>query len=288
MNNNDLNNTNAIPEIGEEKPAVDSSMLVSDPTAVSETPTTSEAPAAPIAPTVPTSEPVSAEQNTSSAPVTNRMEAPGVIGNIGPNKEDPNAMVNEDLNKVEINYTPPSKGKVVALILFFLFLIAFIIFLPQITTMVDMYKAGQIEQANEKIVDGRLICTYDTNTTDLDKGYRLVFSFTGNKLEKLDYMVTTKGNPTLDASTMDDLAERCKKLKETTGGINGINVSCDYSEGKLIEKQGFTYAEIDAEQLDSAYSEAGGTYPQYTNGQDMDSIETGMNASGYTCKRERN
>ena len=53
-----------------------------------------------------------------------------------------------------------------------------------------------------------------------------------------------------------------------------------------MEKQSFVYADLDEEKLTAAYTEAGGTYPQYQNGQDMDSIEKNMNASGYSCERQ--
>ena len=53
------------------------------------------------------------------------------------NSSDANAMINENLKKVEINYTPPSKGKIVLLLLFFIALIGFIIFLPNINTLVS-------------------------------------------------------------------------------------------------------------------------------------------------------
>lgn len=201
---------------------------------------------------------------------------------------NPEGAINENLKKVEVDYKPPSKAKTVMLILFFIALIAFVIFLPEITEMVSKMKADRGNQGQEKITTGRLKCTYSTNTTNLDKDYSLIFGFTDNKLEKLDYRVTTKGDATLDEKTLDELSEKCKLLKEHTSDIDGISVSCDYSEGKLVEKQSFVYGSLDEEKLDAAYAEAGGTNPQYTSGQDMDSIEKDMNASGYTCNRERN
>ena len=184
----------------------------------------------------------------------NRMVNPGVIGNISPTKES-DELVNENLKKVEINYTPPSKGKTILLIFFFVFLIAFIIFLPEITTMVNKLKSNNEEYSNEKITDGKLVCTYSTNTTNLDKDYKLVFSFTNNQLDKLDYKITTKGDPTSDSDTLDNLSENCNKLNEYTESVNGINVTCDYSEGQLVERQIFTYSDLDEEELSSAYSE---------------------------------
>ena len=299
-NNSELNNnvtpnnvpdqtqTGSIPTVAD--PTQTASLpTVEDPTAVSAS-APEEAPA--LEPTVKVEEPtgVPVTESSSQPDFENRMVNPGTIGDISIKKDttDPNGAVNENLKKVEINYTPPSKAKTVALILFFIFMIAFIIFLPDITTMVNKLKAGKESDADQKITTGKLVCEFDTNTTNLDKNYRLVFGFSDNKLDSLDYNIITKGDPTEDADTLDELAERCKALKEYTNSITGVNISCDYSEGKLEEKQSFLYANIDDEKLNSAYSEAGGNNPQYTAGQDMDSIEKNMNASGYSCKRERN
>ena len=283
MDNNSVNNNVTPTAASNTTPVTQELPVVADPTAVTNA---SESPA-PAAPSVAPEGPVQIEEKPVDPGFVDRTANPGVIGNIAPTKEaDPNGAVNENLKKVEINYTPPSKAKTVSLILFFIFLIAFIIFLPEITTMVNKFKAGNQENANAKITTGRLVCTDSTNTTNLDKDYKLTFGFTDNKLEKLDYNSTTRGDPTADAKTLDELAERCKLLKQFTASIEGISVSCDYSEGKLMEKQSFVYADLDEEKLTAAYTEAGGTYPQYQNGQDMDSIEKNMNASGYSCERQ--
>ena len=282
-NNSELNN-NVTPET---EPVTQELPTVVDPTAVSSTPNTESAPLTPAEPEQ-VDGPIQIEEKPVDPNFVDRTTDPGNIGNIGPantNIPDPNGLVNENLKKVEVNYTPPSKGKTVALIMFFVFLIAFVIFLPEISTLVNKLKSGNQEEGTQKITTGKLTCNYSTNTANLDKDYRLVFMFTDNKLEKLDYTTTTKGDPSLDAKTMDDLADKCKLLKEFTGSVSGISVSCDYSEGKLIERQSFDYASLDTDGLDSAYAEAGGTNPQYANGQDMDGIEKNMNASGYTCER---
>ena len=285
-NNSELNN-NVTPENVTNNESVTQEMpAVTDSTTVSENKATVEE--KPLEPSVSTDGPIEIEEKTVDPGFVDRTTDPGVIGNIGPVKEEvPNQMVNEDLKKVEVNYTPPSKAKMVSLILFFIFLIAFIIFLPDITTMVNKLKEGEQEAENTKITTGRLVCTYSTNTTNLDKDYKLTFAFTDNKLDRLDFNLTTKGDPTLDATTLDQLADECKLLKQFTASVEGVNITCDYAEGKLTEKQSFVYADLDAEALSSAYSEAGGTSPQYVAGQDMDVIEKNMNASGYSCERQQ-
>ena len=275
MNNNEVNNnetnTNVTPQL--EQPTIVNTEPVETPVMTN----------ANVEPQVATQPVVEQTPQVVETPV---VEAPQPQTPQAQPQPENTAIVNEDLKKVEVNYTPPSKGKSIALILFFVFLIAFVIFLPEITEMVNKMKANKNSPAEVKITDGKMTCTNKTNTTNLDKEYRIVFRFNDNKLEKLDYSTTTKGDPTLDAKTLDGLNETCKKLKDSTKTLAGISVSCDYSEGKLIEKQSFVYTEIEEEKIDAAYAEAGGTMPQYQARQDMDSIEKSMNAAGYSCKRE--
>ena len=213
---------------------------------------------------------------------------PTMVNNGMSTQNDPNAIVNENLKKVEINYTPPSKAKVVLLILFFIFLVGFIIFLPEINTMVNRLKAGDTGlEKEEDITTGKLICTLDTSTAKLDKSYYLTFNFTDSKLEKTNFVITTKGDITLDEETLNGLNDTCNQLKKNVSEISGVSVQCSYSDGKLVETQVFELKDLDSDKLDAAFTEAGGNNPEYQYGQDIGRIERGMNASGYTCKRER-
>ena len=198
---------------------------------------------------------------------------------------DNGAMVNENLQKVEIkNYTPPSKFKVFILLVFFALLIAFIIFLPDISSMIRNYRNGETYQKEEIITTGKLICTLNTNTTDLDKEYEFDFSFTDSKLKKTKYIVNTRGDVTTE-STLDVLAENCKNLKNETSELEGISIRCEYTENRLIETQVFDLETVDVEKLTTAYTEAGGILPSYKLDQDIDGIEKNMKASNYTCER---
>lgn len=199
---------------------------------------------------------------------------------------DNNAIVNENLKKVEIkDYTPPSKAKVILLISFFIVLVLFIIFLPQISSLLNDYKSGINYQKQEEITTGKLICTLSTNTTDLDKEYENTFDFTDKKLKRSKFISTTRGDSTTENS-LDELAERCNNLKKETNDIDGFNIRCDYSDEKLIETQSYNLETVDLEKLGSAFTEAGGMLPTYKYDQDIDSVEKNMKASGYTCERQ--
>ena len=201
---------------------------------------------------------------------------------------DPNAMVNENLKKVEIkDYTPPSKLKVAGLLIFFGLLIAFIIFLPQISSMVRVYMSGQGQQTpvTEVITTGRLICSMSTNTKDLDKEYEFTFRFTDNKLKSTKYISNTRGDSTTENS-LDILAEKCNSLKENTAELEGVSIKCNYTDGRLTETQSFELETVDPDELNAAFTEAGGILPSYKLDQDIDEIEKNMKASSYSCERQ--
>ena len=199
-------------------------------------------------------------------------------------KVNEDAVVNEKLKNVEVNYTPPSKLKTFLVILLFILLISFVIFLPEVTTLVDQKLHGGGEET-VKITNGRMICTLSSNTINLDKNHELIFSFTDNKLERITYILTTKGDPTEDAETINDMTKVCKMLSKSSETLKGVSVNCKQTDGKLEETQNYDLKDVDFSEVRSAFTEAGGLYPEYGYQQDMDVIERGMTASGYECKR---
>lgn len=204
------------------------------------------------------------------------------------NQVNPNGngeVVPENLKSVEIDYKPPSKFKVFVLIVFFGGLIAFVIFLPEITEMVNKYNSREVQE--EKIVDGKLLCNMESTTENLTNTYDVNFTFRDNKAETVKFITDVKGSATEDADTLNKLNDECKLLKEHAKGMDGINISCEYSEGLLEKKQSFELANVDFETLDSVFAEAGGSVPEYRFGDDMDQIEKSMKAAGYSCVRER-
>lgn len=215
---------------------------------------------------------------------TPQITTPGTTPQIN---SDPGMVTDEKLKKVEINYTPPSKFKIFLMIFFFVLLIGFVIFLPDITAYINKLKSGDLNYQEEKITTGKLKCNLQTSTTNLDKEYKLVFKFTDNKLNKVEFNITTRGDVSLDEETLDKLNDTCNNLKNAAKGLNGVYINCQYSDGELVETQNFELASVEKEKLDAAYTEAGGNHPEYQDGQDMDGIERNLNASGYTCKREK-
>lgn len=251
-------------------------------------------------PSVPVTEPVVVPQSVIEpqvVPITEPIVQPQIVPNTEPvvvpqpqvngPQPDNNTMVNENLKKVEIkDYTPPSKLKIIILLIFFVLLVVFIIFLPDISSFLRNYNNGTNYQKEEKITTGKLVCSLETNTTDLDKEYEFVFTFTDSKLKKITYTANTRGDTTTESS-MDELAEKCKTLKTETSEIDGFSMKCDYTENKLEEMQVFNLETLDTEKLTSAFTEAGGMLPSYKYDQEIDDVESNMKASGYTCERQK-
>ena len=171
------------------------------------------------------------------------------------------------------------------LIIFFGGLVAFIIFLPEIQAYIAEY--GFVGKGQTEITDGRLICTLDTNTTNLDKSFERTFIFADKKLESATFTTTTKGDITKDEKTLDELSNTCKMKKEYVSSISGIGITCDYSDGLLTEKEHFDYKDFDMEKVKTAYAEAGVDVIEYEYGYDIDKIKTSMLQAGFSCKIER-
>ena len=190
------------------------------------------------------------------------------------------------LKEVEIEYTPPSKGKIILLVAFFLCFIGFVIFLPEITRMIEERKSGIYHYEETIITTGKLKCSMETNTTNLDKSYDLIFEFSDSKLESGHFSFFTRGDVSLDEEQMNDMNASCKKLEEATKSIAGVTIRCSYTPGKLTEEHIYNYISIDSEQLETILDENGGKNLEYEYKQNIDEIEKNLLASGYHCERE--
>lgn len=190
------------------------------------------------------------------------------------------------VKEVEIDYKPPSKGKTILLIAFFLGLIGFVIFLPEISKMVKERENGMYNYEEKVITTGKLKCSMETNTTNLDKSYDLIFEFSDSKLESGHFSFFTRGDVSLDEEQMNEMNASCKKLEEATKSMAGVTIRCSYTPGKLTEEHIYNYISVDSEQLETVLDANGGKNLEYEYKQNIDEIEKNLLASGYHCERE--
>lgn len=204
----------------------------------------------------------------------------------GEKTPEPDSVNNEEkLKTVEVDYKPTSKGNTVMLIIFFIFLILFVWFLPELQVLIAGYKEGPVEV--EEIMTGKLVCELSSNTVNLDRKITRVFEYTDKKLQSAKFTTTIRGDATLDEEALDELNKQCEQIKTNVSGMNGVSVSCIYENGKLTEKESFDYSSYSTEEVSAAYAEAGGSFLEFAYEQDIDSVMTNMRQGGFTCNKEK-
>lgn len=193
----------------------------------------------------------------------------------------------EKLRKAQENYQPPSKFKMTMTIFMLLIFILFAMFLPEISTGINKFLAGEPEGPEPDPTTGTLICTLESNTSNLDKTFTRKFSYEENKLKSAVIETSTRGDVTLDEATLDDLYNTCNTISSSLENVNGVQVICEYSEGLLVERERFDYATYDVEAINAAYTEAGSSVLEYDYEADIDEIMKSMRQAGFTCNKEK-
>ena len=235
--------------------------------------------------------------NTISEQRVNLVEKP-VIQAVVPNKEvrvetvvdEPKEekieVLEEVKNSTDSSVVSETKygGKIFFLIILFGGLFAMIFFLPEISNYIETQKYLETH-VEEKITTGTLKCEYEDSTETLDYTYSLDFAFTDSKLTKLTYLLEIRGDANLDEEELGKYKSECDQISLNVEKLNGITISCSLANGLYKQKQTLSYSSINVDDAMTAYTEAGGIYPDYENGESIDDIEKNMNASGYTCER---
>lgn len=256
--------------------------IVSNPTEIPEM----------TAPTTPqiVNDPTAALKGVDSSTISTTSDAPRItdtaVEATTHNHEQNNAgaMVNEKLKKVEVEYKPPSKFKIGLMLFFFVIILAFIIFLPEVT----QYMSDLFDKKDKTVIEittGKLVCKLDSTTANLDKNYVRTFQFTDNKIEKVTFKTTTRGDITQDEATLNELNKQCTDIRDGLESLNGASIECDYQNGKLVETEKFDLATYDYEQTSAAYTEAGADMLKFDNGEDVDRVKTSMLQAGFSCEK---
>ena len=256
--------------------------IVSNPTEIPEM----------TAPTTPqiVNDPTAALKGVDSSTISTTSDAPRItdtaVEATTHNHEQNNAgaMVNEKLKKVEVEYKPPSKFKIGLMLFFFVLILAFIIFLPEVT----QYMSDLFDKKDKTVIEittGKLVCKLDSTTANLDKNYVRTFQFTDNKIEKVTFKTTTRGDITQDEATLNELNKQCTDIRDGLESLIGASIECDYQNGKLVETEKFDLATYDYEQTSAAYTEAGADMLKFDNGEDVDRVKTSMLQAGFSCEK---
>lgn len=181
----------------------------------------------------------------------------------------------------EANKGPSGFAKFMTIVLF-IFLFAFVYFLGDIT---EYFNQKKLEKESAEIANGKLICTNTKSTDNLNVKMDAVFAFQNKQLISLKYSISSTGDKIKDKIELEKLLSDCKTLKDEVKEYKGVSVVCSLNNGVNLVNENFDYALIDYDQLTSAYAEAGGIYPQFKYKDDINSIESKMIASDYSCEK---
>lgn len=170
------------------------------------------------------------------------------------------------------------KFKTFLLIIFFIFLLAFIIFLPNIS---EYLKTGKMTTTNSnQINSGTLICTTDKDNDETVISYQMDFKFTNKELINSTFNITTESEK---EEIINSKYNECKNIEDSAKDLNGIDVSCTTSDNISTMIESYNYRLIDNNGL-TKFTEAGGTYPEYKYKENIYDIKQKMIKAGYDCK----
>lgn len=178
----------------------------------------------------------------------------------------------------------PSTFKRIMAIILFLGFFAMVYFLPEISNMITKYQESK--KPKEVITDGVSTCKLSRTSENLDINTIAKFSIINSKLYKLEYITTTIGDKVEDEEKLKKLNNSCETLKLVAGELNGVTISCSLNNGTNTTKQKLDFEKANADEVSTAYLEAGGVYPEFKKNDNIDKIESKMRSSGYECTRE--
>ena len=177
------------------------------------------------------------------------------------------------------------KGHPVFLVLLIIFLFAFVFFLPEISQFITDYRNERM--GINQLKSGRMTCTMNNETNNINYTYQLEFNYNKNKLKESTATTTSRlSDNAKDTSILTERQDSCLLLKEVLDENEiGMSVSCDVSAVMQRTVQNIDYRELNLDFISTNIAEFEGFYPEYELDESVTSIENDLENSGYTCKR---
>ena len=195
------------------------------------------------------------------------------------------------------NQTPPPTNEVVIkkkgnpigtvlLVLFIVFLFAFVYFLPEISQFIEDYKKQKSGVVDDSMKSGTMTCTLTKDNTDsLSTIYDTTFTYTKNKLKKTEQMISYKlKDDATSTDTLDDSENECQNLRSALADVTGIDVSCAKTAVLQKTTQIIDYTKFNAEEITTNIAEYKGFYPEYQLDQSIAGIRKNLEEAGYSCQ----
>ena len=207
---------------------------------------------------------------------------------VAPPTQDDGILENTKMQKVEIEYTPPSGFKKFVMVFMFAALLGSIIFMPEINKYLEKLKESKTPAVDEEqIMNGTLSCSFQTNNDTFDLIYSGIFNFSNRELTSLTYTLTTKGDRVLDSTSLQLLYDSCKSLStDLEDKSYGVKVSCDLSGGTVRVDESIDYSEFKEDEASKLFKQYDIELADFEAKQNIGDIEKELKSSNYICFTE--
>ncbi len=197
-------------------------------------------------------------------------------------KED--LLENKKMEQVQIEYHPPGKGKIIAMILLFVAILVSVIFLPQISELLSSFSNSKAPVNEGAIQNGTMSCDLETNDENYDLIYANVFKFKNRQITSLDYTLTTRGDKTIDSTALETMYNNCKSLAaKLNEGSYGVEVSCDMYDGTVTVDETFDYSLYQRDAVLEMFNGYSLELADYEANQNVSDIQETLTTKGYSC-----
>lgn len=178
--------------------------------------------------------------------------------------------------------TPNSNStKPVFLIVAFVLLLATIFLLPYSQDLFDkFFSKDKGNEIIDNVTEGNLVCTMESDDAGNSYQYTEIYSFHDSKVDSLEHKVLIQG----DADYLKQRNNQCLLLQQNASSVSGVTVDCDLSNEEMLETQTFIFEKFNLENVTTSFSEAGGVYPNASQGDDYKEVQRMVEISGYDCK----
>lgn len=205
-----------------------------------------------------------------------------VITPVEPAIQNPNVPPTTPISNDNSEEKPEPKGqrfKRFLLVIFLIFAGVFIYFLPDVSEYFSGRNRKTPEASTAEVANGTLKCTRTNESDSSETEYDYSLSFKDKGVVTGVYTTTLEDE---NEKNIDKDQEKCKKISEISEEIEGIDVSCSSADNISTTTQNNVYREIKSGKL-TAFTEAGGIYPEYKYKDNVYSIKDKLVKAGYDC-----
>ena len=218
--------------------------------------------------------------------------------NVVYNEENVNQNANNLENVVPQNANtssqiPQKKGgnfKYVLTVILFIFLFAFVFFLPDISNEIKTYQKKQQQQPftseKQEVNSGTMSCTLNQETGKRNITATVEFTFENKKLKSTNTITKTDLENTAtgeDLKALENSAASCEHLETLLEDVSGFSVHCNQTSLSLTKSETVDYETFSLDSIQSNIAEFEGNVPEFQLDQNIDDIESVMASSGYDC-----